>query len=67
MWSQTTKPGDLTYLNVAGQPVVIINSRKVAADLLDRRSAKYSDRPRNAVIDIMTRELFFVFTENGDT
>jgi hypothetical protein len=31
-WSQ---PGDLIYLNAAGQPVVIINSPKAAVVLLD--------------------------------
>ncbi|KAH9983997.1 hypothetical protein BJV77DRAFT_1039925 [Russula vinacea] len=46
--------GDLTYLNAAGQPVVIINSRKVAVELLERRSGIYSDRPHNVVVDIMS-------------
>ncbi|KAH9953974.1 cytochrome P450 [Russula dissimulans] len=47
--------GDIIYLNAAGQPMVILNSQKVAADLLDRRAGIYSDRPRNIVAsDIMT-------------
>ena len=37
------------YLNAAGQPIVILNTQKVAADLLDRRAAIYSDRPPNIV------------------
>jgi hypothetical protein len=64
MWS---RPGDLTYLNAAGKPVVIINSRKVAEDLFDRRSAIYSDRPHNVVTDMMSHELFFIFAQFGDT
>ncbi|KAH9983998.1 cytochrome P450 [Russula vinacea] len=40
------KYGDLIYLNAAGQPVVVINSQKVAVELLDRRAAIYSDRPQ---------------------
>jgi hypothetical protein len=63
MWSRS---GDLTYLNVAGQPVVVINSRKAAVELLERRSGIYSDRPHNVVVDIMSHELFFVFAQNGD-
>ena len=34
------------YLDGAGQPVVICNSLKSTFQLLDRRSANYSDRPR---------------------
>ena len=61
-------PGDLIYLNVAGEPVVVINSPKVGVALLDRRAAIYSDRPRNIVVsDIMTGGLFFAFTRYGDT
>lgn len=37
--------GDLVYVNVAGQPVIIVNSSDVARDILDRRGANYSDRP----------------------
>lgn len=34
--------GDLIYLNIAGQPLMVINSPKIAADLLDRRATIYS-------------------------
>jgi hypothetical protein len=60
-------PGDLTYLNVAGQSVVIINSQKVAVELLDRRAAIYSDRARNIVAtEFMTGDSFFAFARYGD-
>lgn len=59
--------GDITYLNAAGQPIVVLNSQKVAADLLDRRASIYSDRPQNIVAsDIMTGGLLVVFTRYGD-
>ncbi|KAI9443308.1 cytochrome P450 [Lactarius indigo] len=59
--------GDVIYLNAAGQPVVILNSQKVAADLLDRRAGIYSDRPVNIVAsDIMTGGLLVVFTRYND-
>ena len=65
MWSRT---GDLIYLNAAGQPVVVINSQKVAVELLDRRAAIYSDRPRNVVAcDIMTGGLLLGFARYGET
>ena len=31
------KYGDILYLNMIGQPVIVLNSLKVAVDLLDRR------------------------------
>ena len=61
-------PGDLIYLNAAGQPVVIINSQKVAVELLDRRGAIYSDRPSDVVVcDIMTGGYLFGFARAGET
>jgi len=65
--SPHTRTGDLIYLNAAGQPMVAMNSHKVARDLLDRRSRIYSDRPRNIVAgDIMTGGLLFAFSHFGD-
>ncbi|KAJ3552235.1 hypothetical protein NM688_g4258 [Phlebia brevispora] len=43
-WSKTYGP--VFSLNLAGKNVVVLNSLKAARDLLDRRSAIYSDRPR---------------------
>lgn len=37
--------GPLSCLRVLGQTVMIINDYKVAFDLFDKRSMKYSDRP----------------------
>ena len=34
------------YLDGAGQPILVCNSLKSAYELLERRSANYSDRPR---------------------
>jgi len=62
-----TRLGELIYLNAAGQPIVILNSQRVAVGLLDRRSGIYSDRPRNIVAcDIMTKGLFFGLAQYGD-
>ncbi|KAH8832196.1 cytochrome P450 [Flagelloscypha sp. PMI_526] len=38
--------GDICYINLAGQNVVLLGSNQVAFDLLDKRSGIYSDRPR---------------------
>ncbi|KAJ3821601.1 cytochrome P450 [Lentinula raphanica] len=37
--------GDICSVTVLGQPLIILNSTKVAVDLLDKRSSIYSDRP----------------------
>ena len=37
--------GDVIYLNVLGQPVLVLESGRAALDLFDRRSNIYSDRP----------------------
>ncbi|THU99222.1 cytochrome P450 [Dendrothele bispora CBS 962.96] len=39
------KYGDLTYVEVFGKSMLILNSSKATTDLLERRSAIYSDRP----------------------
>jgi len=38
-------PGEVSYINVLGQDMVILNSARAAVDLLDKRSTIYSDRP----------------------
>ncbi|KDR76708.1 hypothetical protein GALMADRAFT_67164 [Galerina marginata CBS 339.88] len=42
-WGKTY--GDIMHVDIVGQPLVIINSSKIAKDLLDKRSSIYSDRP----------------------
>ena len=37
--------GDVTYVTALGQDTVVINSLDAAAELLEKRSAQYSDRP----------------------
>ncbi|KAG7447684.1 uncharacterized protein BT62DRAFT_1004451 [Guyanagaster necrorhizus] len=46
-WATTY--GDLLYLDIPGNPTVIINSVKAAVDLFEKRSGNYSDRPVNGM------------------
>ncbi|KDQ57072.1 hypothetical protein JAAARDRAFT_35668 [Jaapia argillacea MUCL 33604] len=39
------KYGDLVSITLMGQTMIIVNSGKLAIDMLDRKSAIYSDRP----------------------
>ncbi|KAH8649163.1 cytochrome P450 [Xylariales sp. PMI_506] len=50
--------GPLVYLNMLGQSVIILSTNQAAQDLLSRRGAHYSDRPRLVVAgEIATRGL----------
>ena len=63
-----SRPGDVIYLNAAGQSIIVINSQKAAFELLDRRAVIYSDRPRNVIAcDIMTGGLMLGFAPYGET
>ncbi|KAI0825169.1 cytochrome P450 [Trametes gibbosa] len=41
--------GDVLHISLLGQPVIVLSSVGSAADLLDKRSAKYSDRFKSTV------------------
>ncbi|KAH8113801.1 cytochrome P450 [Phellopilus nigrolimitatus] len=42
-WGKTF--GDVIYTNIVGRPIIILNTVEAARDLMDKRSANYSDRP----------------------
>lgn len=42
-WAQ--QHGDVVHVNLLGKSIILLNSEQAAADLLDKRSANYSDRP----------------------
>lgn len=46
-WSK--EYGPVMYLDMAGQPFIVLSSHQAAQDLLSRRSSKYSDRPRRVM------------------
>ncbi|KAF8216142.1 cytochrome P450 [Mycena galopus ATCC 62051] len=46
--------GDLIYIRVFGNPILVINSAAVASDLLEKRGGKYSSRPiRTMVVELI--------------
>ncbi|KAG7087818.1 hypothetical protein E1B28_013758 [Marasmius oreades] len=62
-WSKELGP--IFHVNIAGQNVVVLGSHKAASDLLDRRSAIYSDRPLNIVAGrLITGGMVFAFQSN---
>ncbi|KAI0056024.1 cytochrome P450 [Artomyces pyxidatus] len=59
--------GEIVYLQVPGQSVIVLNSQRVAADLLDRRTSIYSDRPPMIMAsDIYAGGLELPLTRTGD-
>jgi hypothetical protein len=55
------------YLSVFGQGLLVINSQRIAVDLLEKRANIYSDRPRYiSMNEFLTEDLTFAFTRNVD-
>ncbi|KAG7451289.1 cytochrome P450 [Guyanagaster necrorhizus] len=44
--------GDVLYLDTPGNPTVVLNSAQAAADLFERRSRNYSDRPDFTMVQL---------------
>ncbi|KAH8824049.1 cytochrome P450 [Flagelloscypha sp. PMI_526] len=64
-WSK--QYGPIFSLNLAGQNVIVLGSHQVAHDLFAKRSANFSDRPRNHVAaDLLFGGLLFLFASNND-
>ncbi|KAF5342840.1 hypothetical protein D9758_013372 [Tetrapyrgos nigripes] len=58
--------GPIFSLNLAGQTMIVLNSHKVTADLLDRRSTIYSDRPRFIMaLEILAGNMMIFFCGYG--
>ncbi|KAH8997632.1 cytochrome P450 [Lactarius deliciosus] len=59
--------GEMMYINALGTGMLIINSQRVAVDLLEKRSTIYSSRPHYiSVGDFMTQNLAFGIVPYGN-
>ncbi|KAI9443598.1 cytochrome P450 [Lactarius indigo] len=59
--------GDMMYVSALGQGVLVINSQRVAIDLLEKRSNIYSDRPYYiSASEFSTKNLMVSLTSYGD-
>ncbi|PSR75211.1 hypothetical protein PHLCEN_2v9252 [Hermanssonia centrifuga] len=64
-WNQ--QYGPINSLNMAGQPLIILNTQEVVTDLLDRRSAIYADRPHFVMVnDVLCGGMNLGFMPYGD-
>ncbi|EMD33935.1 hypothetical protein CERSUDRAFT_107728 [Gelatoporia subvermispora B] len=50
-WGKTYGP--VVHLRMAGKPMIILNTAKAASDLLDARSANYSDRYQPTMLNLI--------------
>jgi len=60
-------PGEIVYLDAAGQPTIVLNSVKSNFDLLERRASNYSDGPRAIMAqEILRNGLLFSLMNYGE-
>ena len=55
--------GDVNYVTVMGQPIIVLNSYQAAKDLLEKRGGIYSSRPRM----VMLTELYVYHCSPGSS
>ncbi|KAG6371203.1 cytochrome P450 [Boletus reticuloceps] len=60
------RTGDLVYSRLLGKDIIIINSEKIAKDLLEIRSKNYSDRPYLITNELCGIEFNSSFMPYGD-
>ncbi|TFK53799.1 cytochrome P450 [Heliocybe sulcata] len=58
--------GDLVYVHIFGEDVIIINSERVATELLEKRNKIYSSRPPWRALHMSGMHFNFGFIEYGD-
>ncbi|KAG2021126.1 cytochrome P450, variant 2 [Coprinopsis cinerea AmutBmut pab1-1] len=59
------KYGDLIYFEAMGRPILILNSLSAVQDLLEKRSANYSDRATNPAFQLMKLEWMMGLMDYG--
>ncbi|EJF55960.1 cytochrome P450 [Dichomitus squalens LYAD-421 SS1] len=59
------KYGDIVYLNVCGQPMIVLGTHEAATDLLEKRSANYSGRLFSMAISRSGWEWLFSVADYG--
>ncbi|KAH7025683.1 cytochrome P450 [Microdochium trichocladiopsis] len=56
---------DIVYFNVLGNHMIVLNTQKVANEILDKRGAIYQDRPNFVLFDVMGWGLTLTFMPYG--
>ncbi|EMD39272.1 hypothetical protein CERSUDRAFT_93317 [Gelatoporia subvermispora B] len=56
---------EVIYLEVLGQPIVVLNTEKAVLDLWDKRSSNYSDRPHSEMLHLIEHDWSFAHMRYG--
>ncbi|KAF7326265.1 Cytochrome P450 [Mycena kentingensis (nom. inval.)] len=65
-WSRRYN-SDILYLDVAGTSIIVLSSAEATADLLEKRSSVYSNRPRFPMVnELMGWSFNFAFMKYGE-
>ena len=59
--------GDIVYAQVMGTPMLVVSSPDIAFDLLDKRSAIYSDRSVSVMNELYALETFLTFIPTAES
>lgn len=57
--------GDLIYIEMLGQPIIVLHSRKVTSDLLEKRASNYSDRTKTPSVEMLQLNWSFGMRDYG--
>ncbi|KAI0740350.1 cytochrome P450 98A3 [Earliella scabrosa] len=57
--------GPVAHLSVLGQSIVVLGSHKAACELMDKRSANYSDRPESVMVSLVGFSWMFILMNYG--
>ncbi|TFK83547.1 cytochrome P450 [Polyporus arcularius HHB13444] len=61
----SSRYGDILFFRMLGQSLMVLGSAKAVFELLDKRSANYSDRPQSPMFDLIGWEFDFGFMPYG--
>ncbi|KAI0373870.1 cytochrome P450 [Pilatotrama ljubarskyi] len=59
------KYGDVVYLNILGDHILVLGSARATTELLEKRSANTSDRPSSAVLPLIGNDVAFSIMPYG--
>ncbi|KAI0643186.1 cytochrome P450 [Trametes meyenii] len=57
--------GEIVYLNILGDPMVVLGSPRVIEELLEKRSANTSDRPDSPILPLIGNDIAFSIMRYG--
>ncbi|ESK87137.1 cytochrome p450 [Moniliophthora roreri MCA 2997] len=58
--------GAIVHFRLFNQNIIVLSSGQVAGDILDRRAANYSQRPRMPAVEYLTGGLSIITMDHGD-